>query len=130
MRGSDLHEEMVAFFEEPWACLDLESLVLNGLLVVPINSSCSSTEPGVATSASPSTPTSNLNTASEKGLASMVRWRPAKTFDNNSSAPPRHFHNPSELEETIRLLLLSTDPLTKLRQLSVNCATFERVNTH
>ncbi|KAF9958561.1 hypothetical protein BGZ65_001341 [Modicella reniformis] len=100
-------EEITAFLDDPWGCLDLRTLNLNGIPVsVPIAN---------VPSTSSAHPSETLLSSTTAG------WRGIKlSTDINTDI------NATEAEMAQNLLLLNVAPLTKLRSLNLNQATYER----
>lgn len=124
--ASELQEEIIAFVQEPWGCIDLRSLTLGGIPFTktqhPFVSAPAPTVPSLSDADAPGT----LLSSSSSSSSTMAGWRLKLSTDHSSSESS----NDAQAQDLLReLLLLNTRPLTKLRSLRLDQATYERMET-
>ncbi|KAG0242844.1 hypothetical protein BGX31_011507 [Mortierella sp. GBA43] len=121
--ASGLRDGVIAYLKEPWACLDLRTLSLKGF---PLGSAKdlitasgeSSSSPSSSTPVAASAPNSSRVLSPSSTMAS---WQPVKDPSENNPA------GEDVMAQNFQLLNIAS--LTKLKNLSLNQNSYERIPT-
>jgi predicted nucleic acid-binding protein len=129
--ASGLREGVAAYMEEPWACLDLKTLSLKGFplgstkgLMMASGEPSSSPSSSLPSSSSSSTPVAGSAPNSSRVLSpssTMASWQPVKDPSENNPA------GEDVMAQNFQLLNIAS--LTKLKSLSLNQNSYERIPT-
>ncbi|KAF9102841.1 hypothetical protein BGX27_010843 [Mortierella sp. AM989] len=123
-----IQEELEAFLSEPWGCLDLKSLVINGLVAeAPSSSSISDAD-------SASTRLMESESQIESSTIAKTTWRPHSSNNNSSNNDNNNcIINSSGTNDDGEMthfspLLSNILSLTSLKHLCLDHTTFERIH--
>jgi hypothetical protein len=109
-QASDFQEELLAFFEEPWGCLDLRNLQLSNFPLTRTQQMPSSANPSSPVDTSKTLPSSPITPS----------WRLVE--------PVKYILRAKIIKRELAAILLELDvpSLTKLRHLKLDQLTYER----